>query len=67
MTLYTIIFPWNLCLASLWRKLSTFEEGVMQNKIIATPMPTLGFQATTGAAEPNTQSAELRTHFLSLN
>ena len=42
----TIAFKWNRCLTSLWSKMSTFQDSVMQYKSAAMPMPNGGFPTT---------------------
>ena len=43
---YKITFTWSRFLASLWKKLSTFQDSVMQYKIAAMPIASWGFQTT---------------------
>ena len=60
---YTITFTWNCFLASLWRKLSTFQDSVMQYKSVATPMPTWGFQTNSKIFQMRNDSALKKNFF----
>ena len=64
---YTITFTWNCFLVSLWRKLSTFQDSVMQYKSVATPMPTWGFQTISKIFQMRNDSALKKKTFFCLS